>query len=129
MSVFKVGEIAVYVGYHDQSVMAPYLFERIGMECEIIGDLGSAHGKRGPQHRVKFPCGKTTKVYPVSLRKRRPPEMTNPLKLVNSGPYYHEPAHRLAMLVLQSDLYAESPDVRDAVDDVLAVYNLIEDKL
>lgn len=54
--------------------------------------------------------------------------MVNAIKLMNSGPYYHEPAHKLAMLVLQSELYAKDPDVRDAVDDILAVYRLIEDK-
>jgi len=54
--------------------------------------------------------------------------MTNPIRLVNSGPYYHEPSHRLAMLVLQSELYQKDPEVRKAVDDVLAVYKLIEDK-
>lgn len=31
-----------------------------------------------------------------------------------------KPAYRLAMLVLQSDFYRSSPDVRDATDDVLS---------
>ena len=42
--------------------------------------------------------------------------------LIAASPDYHEEAHKLAMLVLQSDLYSSDPDVRDSVDNVLAIH-------
>jgi hypothetical protein len=42
--------------------------------------------------------------------------------LFAAAPDYHDHAHHLAMLVLQSPLYASDPDVREQVDNVLAIH-------
>jgi hypothetical protein len=43
-------------------------------------------------------------------------------RLIAAAPDYHEHAYHLAMLVLQSQLYLSDPDVRDQVDNVLAIH-------
>ena len=43
-------------------------------------------------------------------------------RLIAAAPDYHEHAYNLAMLVLQSDFY-KNPGIKDAVDNVLAVYS------
>jgi hypothetical protein len=44
------------------------------------------------------------------------------LRIVDAASRYHAVAYHLAMLVLQSYLYSEDPDVRDQVDAVLAIH-------
>ena len=46
--------------------------------------------------------------------------------LIAVAPDYHEEAYVLALLVLQSDLYKD-PDVRDQVDNVLAIHRRVEE--
>ena len=46
-------------------------------------------------------------------------------RLIAAAPAYHEAAEELAMLVLQSECYT-NPDIRDAVNDVLAIHRRVE---
>lgn len=48
--------------------------------------------------------------------------------LIAAARDYHEHAYNLAMLILQSDLY-RNPDIRDEVDNVLAIYFKAEGRL
>lgn len=46
--------------------------------------------------------------------------------LIVAAPDYHDAAHRLAMLVLQSDFYRSSPDVTESVDNVLLIHRRVK---
>lgn len=45
-------------------------------------------------------------------------------RLIAAAPLYHDRAYHLAMLVLQSNLYATDVDVREQVDHVLAIHRM-----
>ena len=46
-------------------------------------------------------------------------------RLIAAAPDYHDDAYILALLVLQSDSYKD-PDIRDSVDNVLAIHKRAE---
>lgn len=48
-------------------------------------------------------------------------------RLIAAAPAYHKHAYTLAILVLQSGDY-EHPDIRDAVDNILAIHQTVEGK-
>jgi len=54
------------------------------------------------------------------------PENEANARLIAVAPDYHEEAYVLALLVLQSDLYKD-PDVRDQVNNVLAIHRRVEE--
>lgn len=101
-------------------------------------DYWVAHFQRAEQARVIFP-GVKVALFPIlvaaialecgckpyQLRKRDGGDriVYGPTQAAASD---QEKAYALAMRILQSDLYSTNPDVRDAVDAVLAIHRAAE---
>ena len=69
-------------------------------------------GDRGPVRVTQFIADCNTNL----------PEHVANAHLIAAAPDYHDRAHHLAMLVLQSDLYRTDSEIQRLTDDVLAIH-------